>query len=73
MAARLLSRSAFSTKPTLEGGTAGLVGGSVTPCTMKQLAWPGDWVGKPAEELHTRVCCMHVGWYGPGVRGIRVP
>lgn len=33
MAARLLSRSAFSTKPTLEGGTAGLVGGSVTPCT----------------------------------------
>lgn len=32
MAARELSRSAFSTKPKLEGGTAGLVGGSVTPC-----------------------------------------
>lgn len=32
MAARLLSRSAFSTKPNLEGGTDGWTGGSVTPC-----------------------------------------
>lgn len=34
MAARLLSRSAFSTKPNLEGGTEGCTGGSVTPCKV---------------------------------------
>ena len=36
MHARLLMRSALSTKPKAAGGTCGSLGGCVTPCTTRE-------------------------------------
>lgn len=68
MHARLLMRSALSTKPNVGGGTSGCTGGSVTfGGRASRLVAPAEYRFSPADETTRWRCCCCEAVRGTGV------